>query len=459
MALKVLIVGAGIAGPALALLLQRSNTSHDVTVIERAPGLRKNGLQIDLRAQGLPVIRKLGLERAIRECTVPEDGFAMVGSQGRPWGVLGKNDSGKGQQSMTSEWEIMRGDLVQVLYDASLKEAEKTRASGEGGGVRYEFNKAIVGLEQDPVRDSGVNVTFSDGTTGRYDLVVGADGQWSKTRRLLFGEEASAAMFKSLDLYAAYYTVPREADDDATARWFAAPERRCIVTRSAAGSIPGTSSPSDPRTQVYLSKLQAPSHPTAGATASSKTPPPPRSELARCLRRPVEEQKRVYARAFADAGWQAGRFVREMERAEDFYAQEIGQVKCARPSEGRVALLGDAGYCPAPVTGMGTTVSLVGAYVLAGELARHSEGDGACDVVAALESYNRVVRPYVDEAQKLAPGAPWILFPETAFGVLLMNIIFGILSWSNIFNLILRLMPEDKGGLAIPEYPELNLEP
>ncbi|KAI1636890.1 monooxygenase [Biscogniauxia mediterranea] len=457
MPLEILIVGAGVAGPALAFLLLRADPSHSITVVERAPALRQDGLQIDLRAQGLPVVRKMGLMPALRPHVVAEEGFAIVDAAGRVWGSIGKNDSGKGQQSMTSEWEIMRGDLVRVLHDVSLAESDRAKLHGRPGTLRYEFGKALVDLRQDPARDAKATATFSDGSQARYDLVVGADGQWSKTRRLLFGDDASASMFRSLGLSTAYYTVPTAPgdEDDATARWRSVPGRRCVVTRSArAPSAAGTPH----RTQVYLSRY-APPGPTPGFAAG-------------LARRAPDEQKAAWARAFADA--LPPRHGLD-DAAEHFYQHEIGQVRCARVAEGRVALLGDAGYCPAPITGMGTTVSLVGAYVLAGELARHSsrrgssstekgekgegEGEREYDVLAALEAYDRVVRPFVDEAQKVTPGVPWIAYPESRWGVLVLNLVFRFLTWFRVFDLIVRLMPEDKGGLAIPEYPELNLEP
>ncbi|KAI5918189.1 monooxygenase [Camillea tinctor] len=451
MPLEVLIVGAGVAGPALATLLLRADPSHSITIIERAAKLRQDGLQIDLRAQGLPVVRKMGLMPTLRQHVVAEDGFAIVDAQGRVWGSIGKNDSGRGQQSMTSEWEIMRGDLVRVLYDASLAESKKAAASGKGGGVKYAFNTAITGLYQDLRADSKVTVTLSDGSERRYDLVVGADGQWSKTRRLLFGEDASTAMFRPLHLSIAYYTVPRDpSSTDAVARWCSHPGRRSVVTRAACAP---SARDKPPRTQVYLAHYMPPASST-----------PAKGDIAQRARtRSPEDQKRAWARAFADLAG-SDDVVAQLEDAGDFYAHEIGQVKCARVAEGRVALLGDAGYCPAPVTGMGTTNSLVGAYVLAGELASmkrkgQGDGEGEGDVVAALEAYDRVVRPYVDEAQKLMPGIPWIAYPETWWGVLLLNLVFRLLTWFRIIDLFVRLMPEDKGGLAIPEYPELNLEP
>ncbi|KAI1497819.1 monooxygenase [Biscogniauxia marginata] len=426
MPLKILVIGAGVCGPALALLLQRSSSpakSHDITVVERFPTLRQSSLQIDLRDQGIPIVRKFGLLDTIKQRSVKETGFALVDSAGRYRAVLGKNESGRGPQSFSSEYEIMRGDLVDVLYSASLGEGRKQ--GGRGNGVRYEFGKSVSDLVQD---DSGVDVTFSDGTSGRYDLVVGADGQASRTRRVLLGRDASDTSFKSLKLFIAYFTVSRAADEDSLAKWYLAAGGRVAVTRSGESA----------RTQVYLSTLRS------GPAADS---------ILGTLRQSAERQKEAFAKVFRGAGWQVDRFVDEMMDCGDFYAQEIGQLKCETFAKGRVALLGDAGYTPSPITGIGTTLSLTGAYVLAGELARHGD-----DVEAALQSYQTVLRPFIIEAQKLLPGVPDILYPKTAWGVWILTIIISVVSWLGIDKWANQLMPENKGGLEIPEYPELNME-
>ncbi|KAI1073716.1 FAD/NAD(P)-binding domain-containing protein [Whalleya microplaca] len=431
MPLKILIIGAGIGGPALALLLKRSNASHSITVVERYPGVRHNGLQIDLRAQGIDVIRRLGLIDTIREKTVPEKGMAFMDSKGKTRAVFGVNDSGKGQQSLTSEFEIMRGDLVEVLYQASLKESEnpvKNELDGQQGtegvaGLHYEFNKSVVELTQDA---SGVNVTFSDGETGRYDLVVGADGQGSRTRRMLFGEKAGEAMFRPLNVFCGYFTLPRQPDEDGFARWYHARECRTIFTRSG--------NPRGPTQACFLYRSD--------------------DEKVRksIVRQPVEAQKEAFARLFQNSGWQEERMIKGLHESTDFFGQEIGQVKCEHAYKGRVALLGDSGYCPSPVTGLGTTLALVGAYVLAGELMRHSD-----DVPAALRAYDTIMRPYVDRAQKLAPGIPDLLLIKRGWGITLFHAITSIISKLKVDQIINQIMPENKGGLKIPEDPELKL--
>ncbi|KAI1353916.1 FAD/NAD(P)-binding domain-containing protein [Xylaria sp. FL0043] len=445
MPLKILIIGAGVAGPAFATLLRRadpSETTYEITIVERAPKLRETGLQIDLRSHGIPIVRKMGLIEAMRKRAVPEQGVSFVDERGNMFATFGKNDSGHGAQTMTSEYEIMRGDLVDVFYRASLgvsTDADTPKPAAvdnvvSSGNVRYEFGVTVTELSQHD--DTAVDVTFSDGRKARYDLVVGADGQGSRTRRaILGGKEASDACFRSLDLFTALYLVPRSARDTNWMQVHLMPGRRGIFTRSADEKAP---------TQVYMAVNTSRAQDAYGVCSATAG-------------QSIAEQKRTFARAFADQhGWRMDELTDALEnktREEDFYATEIGQVHCEKLAVGRVVLLGDAGYCPSPITGMGTTLSLIGACVLAGELARHGR-DG---VPEALQSYARGVRPFVDEAQKILPGFPGLLYSESRWGVWIITTIFSLVAKLRIIDLLARFLPESSGRLKIPEYPELNL--
>ncbi|KAI1472934.1 FAD/NAD(P)-binding domain-containing protein [Daldinia caldariorum] len=426
---NVLIIGAGICGPALATLLRRSDPENRITVVERYPGIRHNGLQIDLRAWGVPIMKRLGLIEAVKEKVVHESGITFVNSKGREYGLFGATGTGTGQQSFTSDFEILRGDLSEILYQASLTDVDtktgdkkvQDAPDSENGPVKYIFGTTVTRLEQD---DKGVDATFSDGQTRRYDLVVGADGQWSRTRRMMFGEEEGIGMFKRMRIYIAYFKVPKLPEDGDVARFYHAGQGRSIATRSA----------DRPFTQVYMMM----------GTDSE--------EVRRGIeRQPVEEQKATFEKIFRGSGWTMDRFLKGMAESTDFYADSIGQVKAPRVVKGRIALLGDAGYCAAPVTGMGTTVSLIGAWILAGELARHNG-----DVPAALDAYDARIRPYIEEAHKLLPGVPKIHLLESSWAIALFHIVVAVFSFFKIDKLLARLMPEDKGGIPVPEYPELK---
>ncbi|KAI0129845.1 hypothetical protein BJ170DRAFT_289965 [Xylariales sp. AK1849] len=428
MPLKILISGSGICGPALAAFLLRSNPDHDVTVVERFPSLRTGGQQIDLRAQGIPVMKKLGLLETIKSRSVAEDGMAFVDATGKIKAFMGKNDSGTGQQGLTSEYEIMRGDLVDVLYQESLDVAKR---AGKEGNLRYEFGKYVTELRQD---GDGVDVIFSSGETGRYDLVVGADGQGSRTRRMAFGEKAAAEACKPVStLYQAFFSIPRTEVDDAIGKRYQMTKHRCVSTRTGDRAV--TRGGDRSVTQAYFNTL-----------ADDK-------DLKESMTKSVDVQKAAWKKLFYDdCGWQRERLFEGLANTDDFYSHQLVQIKMDTWSKERVVLLGDAGYCPSPATGMGTSASLVGAYVLAGELARH---DG--DVPAALESYDNVLRPFVDKVQKIPPGFPNILYPKAELGIWCLQTALWAVTSLKIDKALNMLLPEDKGGWKIPEYPELKL--
>ena len=416
--LNILIVGAGICGPALAMLLQRSNPRHNIRVVERFGSLRPVGQQIDLKTQAPHILRKMGLLDEIRSRCVNETGLEMVDSMGKPVAVFGATASGQRRPGLTSEYEIMRGEMVQVLYDASVKQDTELRdESGNGKGVTYEFGQTITALDQST---GGVNVTFLDGQKEHYDLVVAADGQGSRTRRLAFGREVSDAAFKLLGIQGAYFSIPRIEGERTLARGHLAPGRKMVVTR-----------PSD--------------RPVTGVLLYAMTESP---RLKESYKEAPEHQKEAFAETFKDVDWQNDRLLSGLKASEDFYAHELGQIKMKQLSAGRVVLLGDAGYCPSPFAGLGTNLCLVGAYVLAGELARHGD-----DVAVALRSYEEKMQPFIDECQRLPSLG--VFFPSSRLGIWSMHKLMWAVS--KITGILPQAQQEDTHWKQLPEYPELNL--
>lgn len=171
--MKILICGGGIAGQALAFWLSRSG--HDVKVVERFPALRAAGAQVDLRGQGIDAAKRMGLLDAIQAARVDEAGVAFVNRRGKARATIMANTSGTGKQSLTSEYEIMRGDLVRILHNAAEDHA------------RHVFGVSVDRFEQDETK---VTAHFSDGTSEDFDLLVGADGQGSRIRRAILADGA-----------------------------------------------------------------------------------------------------------------------------------------------------------------------------------------------------------------------------------------------------------------------------
>jgi 2-polyprenyl-6-methoxyphenol hydroxylase-like FAD-dependent oxidoreductase len=173
--LKALIIGGGVAGPALAHWLSRIGAN--ITLIERSPHIRASGQQVDLRAQGVPMMKKMGIEAAVRAATVHETGTQLIDLNGRTKAFFPAAQDGTGNQSFTSEYEIMRGDLVRILYGLTEQRPN----------VQHLFNTTIDSFTQDEESDPNgkVHVSFQDGRTEDFDLIVGTDGSGSKTRRMM----------------------------------------------------------------------------------------------------------------------------------------------------------------------------------------------------------------------------------------------------------------------------------
>ena len=344
----ILISGASIAGPALAYWLRTLGFSP--TVVERAPAPRPGGQTVDLRGAGRAVVDRMGLMDRARAVSLDQRGIAWVDTRGRVTARMPADLFGG--EGIVSEIEVLRGDLGQLLYEASRP------------GAEYVFDDTITGLEQD---DAGVSVTFEKAAPRRFSLVIGADGLHSAVRTLAFGPESGCV--RPAGCYTAWFTARADID---LGGWF--------LMHNAPGGLVVSARPGRRSGEIK-----------AGLSF--------RSAPIEYDRRDVAGQQDLLARRFAAVGWEAPRLLAAMRTAPDFFFDSVGQVHLDRWSAGRTALLGDAGYCPTPLTGLGTSLALVGAYVLAGELAV-AGGDHR----TAFCRYEQIMRPYVTRGQQLPPG-------------------------------------------------------
>ncbi|MCJ1401384.1 hypothetical protein MMC11_004596 [Xylographa trunciseda] len=386
---SILISGAGIAGPVLAYWLDRAGAS--VTIVERAASLRSSGQGIDIRGAAVDVIRQMGVEDDIRRMTTTEEGVSFIGSDGRDWAVF-KTTGSTESQSFTSEFEILRGDLARVFYDMT-----KDR-------IKYIFGDSIKEVRE--VGDA-VEVDFAGETpTASFDAVVAADGQGSKLRSMVF-DVTPDQCYKSLGQYMAYFTLPKDLlNGDKIAKWYNAPGRRLVFLRP------------NRRGQLQALLGVCTTSPEAASAASAG----------------IDAQKAFLRKTFHNAGWLSEPVLAAMEHADDFYYQLIAQVKMDKWARGRVALVGDAAYCPTPISGMGTSLAIVGAYILAGEMAKRLD-----DLPAAFQSYQEVLTPYVVQCQKLVPGTPAIVNPQTQWGITILYSILWFVSWARLDQLASRI--------------------
>ncbi|MFJ4186709.1 FAD-dependent monooxygenase [Kitasatospora sp. NPDC089509] len=345
---SVLVSGAGIAGTALAYWLHRYG--FRVTVVERAPALRGGGQAVDIRGNALDVIDRMGLLDEVRARRTGLRGMSLLDADGR-------------ELNRTTEWTASGGPVggpdVEILRD----ELAELIAAAAGPGVEYRFDDSIATLVQGP---DDVRVRFRDGTERSYDLVVGADGLHSTTRRLVFGPETDH--LRSTGIYIAGWSVPNHLGLD---RWE-------IIQQSddGWGSLVMTVR-DNTELRVFV---------------RFNTDEP----LDRMLPRDRAEQRKLVAERCAHLRWEVPRFLTGMWETEAFHYDVVAQIRMDRWSKDRVALVGDAGYCCSPLTGQGTSVALTGAYVLAGEL-HAADGDHR----TAFRAYEHRLRDHVAANQAI----------------------------------------------------------
>ncbi|MFB1485372.1 FAD-dependent monooxygenase [Corallococcus sp. RDP092CA] len=353
---KILISGASIAGPALAYWLNRYGDK--VTVIERSKAFRTGGQNVDIEGPGQEVIKMMGLEEKIEAKNTREKGVEFLGGSGDPIARLPKGAVG----SLTSSYEILRGDLARILYDATQDDCD------------YRFGTTIIALKQ---QDDGVSVTFNDGSTEEFDLVISAEGVGSSTRRLVMEDDIR---FRYLGVYASYFRIPRSPEDKDWAQIYNGKGGSCMLLRPVHEN--------DTTVLVTFPRKQFDAREVDGVA-----------------------QKKMLRDALQGAGGPAERILANLNHDPDFYLGPMSQVIGSIWSKGRFVLTGDAAYCPSAYTGQGTPLALVGAYVLAGELKKQPTH------TAAFESYEKLMRPYVASGRTLRPGVIRLFHPKSRLGI------------------------------------------
>ena len=360
---KILICGGGIAGPACAWWLTKYGFS--VVIAEKASAFRDGGQNVDVKGAGQHVIDLMGLTEQIEARDTQECGQKWLDAAGRVLAVFPKGGFG----SLTSDFEILRGDFARVLFDATRSNCE------------YRFATSVTGVEE---MADGVRATFADGSTEEFELVICADGLSSSTRDLALSHETR---LRYLGAYMAFFKIPRRPEDDCWA---------CSVN-----GIGGT--------MINL-RPGGPTETTVLITFPASEPDP---------QMPSTLSRRDMLRAALEGrGTVADRIVGELDAVQDFYFGPMSQVQASTWSKGRLVLLGDAAHCPTPFTGKGTALALVGAYVLAGEIKKRSTH------TTAFQTYESILRPYAERSQQeLSPRLIRLMHVKTPFGIAVARIL------------------------------------
>lgn len=397
--LRVLIVGASIAGPMAAYWFAKAGAT--VTVIERFPRLRSGGQNIDIRLTGVTVMRKIpGMEDAVRAALAPLDGVGFVDKSGKPIATMrGTGDAE--QQSLVSEFEIFRGELSRVLVELT-KDLDQ---------VKYIFGEHILSIAEQPADQVGpAKVQFANGTPdAEFDLVVACDGATSRTRAMAFGCSVRDHI-SPMGAWAAYFTTKNDLLNGG----------RIGLACSAPGGRALTLGPD-----------QADANRAMAMRVHSRGDDPELDKFRLANKEGTDELKRFISQRFQDVGWKSPEIIAELMDSDDLYASELCQVKISRLFKGRVVLVGDAGYAAGP-TGTGTSLAMAGAYVLAGEISKHGQ-----DIEGGLKAYQERMQPIIKDMHVIPSGVLSFLAPQTSWGIVVRNLIFFAVCWASKFAFLL----------------------
>jgi len=390
----ILISGAGIAGPTLAYWLLRAGFTP--VLVERAPEFREGGYIIDFWGVGFDVAERMGLIPELRETGYMIDRMEFLSAGGKTRSAIGGNVLRRalGDRFLS----IQRGDLARAIYHTVEREMETT------------FGDGITEIRD--VED-GVEVNFERSPSRVFDLVVGADGLHSAVRGLLPMAHEPAEQYMGY-YSASFLTSGYERRTEHTYLSYAAPGRQ--ISRYA---LRGN------RTAFFFVFESA-----------NKIPKTVRD---------VTAQKQILQEKFSVKPWREWPEIESrLETCEDLYFDSVSQITLPTWSQGRIALTGDAAYCPSLLAGEGSAFAMAGAYILARELA-HSGGDH----IRAFAAYESRFRPFIERKQKSARAFASSFAPKTSFGLFVRDQVLQLSSIPFVGDLLMRSFVSD--SLALPD--------
>jgi 2-polyprenyl-6-methoxyphenol hydroxylase-like FAD-dependent oxidoreductase len=393
----VLISGIGIAGPTLAWWLTQAG--FDVTLVESAPGSLNDAYMIDFWGAGYDVAERMGLLEELRDRSYRIDEMRFVNARGERIGGVEL----RSLRSILSgrHFSILRGDLAVALYERVARCVDQS------------LGESIAAIEQ---RQDDVFVQFASGRARRFDLVIGADGSHSRVRELAFG--AQEAFERRLGYYAAAFFVDRYPFRD----------ERAYVSYTAPRRHLARYALRDGRTAFQFV-----------CVAPSRASDPPGTRA----------QKNFLRTMFRSNAWEIERILAALDAAEDLYFDRVSQICMPQWSKGRVALVGDACFCPSVLGGQGPSFAMAGAYILARELQR-LPGDHA----SAFRAYEQGFRGFVSGKQAAAQRLGAWFVPRTRLGLAWRNTASALLS--NSFVLRQALGKELLDPFELPAFKQTS---
>ncbi len=390
---NILISGAGIAGLTLAYWLRKHG--FNPVIVEQAPQLREGGYAIDFFGAGFDVAEKMGIIADLRQEDIKMQKVFFVDKNNNQRGRL---DAFKMRELTNNKFlNLLRSGLANAIYHHLDKDIE------------FIFDDTINKIEENI--DETV-VTFQSGNVRPFDLVVGADGLHSNVRTLTFGDEAQ------FEKYCGYYTSSFTIEGHLK-------NKHDFVSYNTPGKQVSTYALNESRL-------------TALFVFSS-------DQKLMYSRHDVDAQKQILRNEFSNVGSECPSLLAKMDTAPDFYFDSVSQVKMNHWSKGKVSLVGDACDCPSFLSGQGSTLAMVGAYILAGEL-KESKGN----YEAAFQQYENIFKPLIETKQKLAQSFAGSLIPKNNFAIWIRNTFANVMFSSLISKWFVRKYMTDK--ITLKEY-------
>ncbi|KAF1931507.1 FAD/NAD(P)-binding domain-containing protein [Didymella exigua CBS 183.55] len=390
-----------------------------IAIVEKGPALLPHGQNVDITGVAMTVIKKMGLFDEVKRYHTQEEGTQLVDHNGRPLASFPIKENSIA--SFTSEFEILRGDMAKILWEASRAQTS----------TEFLFDTTIQQVLHND--DDSVKIELSNGSVQEFDLLVVADGQWSKLRKQVFVPESVNVIDKNM--YVVYFTVPKTKTDNKWWNVYIGLQSRIITLRP------------DPH----------------GTTRAMFTIMPHNEAQKIAWRNAIRagrtKQEQLVKQEFASVGWEARRLLDAMSAAPDFYFHPMQQIKMDRWSHNRVICLGDTAFAPTPLTGMGTSLAILGGCMLAGELAQLQPDQHP---MSALDAYEKAFRPFVEQTQKIPGILPGAVHPDMAWERWLLQSGISVVAWAASFPSFARLIggnrtaEENNNGFKLPRYEKLD---
>lgn len=394
--MRILISGAGIAGPTLAYWLNRYGI--DCTLVEKAPQMRTGGYVIDFWGAGFEIADRMGLVPEIRGKGYEVKELRVVNREGEKisgFPVDAFTRITKGQYVT-----VPRVDLAAIILGKITDKVETI------------FGDSLDRIDQD---EAGAHVTFESGLERDFDLVVGADGLHSRVRELVFGPQERFEKYLGYKV-AAFDVAGYKPRDELV-----------YVLYTEVGQQVGRFTMRGDRTMFLFTFADG----DAGAAAD------------------VPSRKALLRKRFGKSGWECPQILDALDATYDFYFDRVSQIQMGEQpgswTRGRVSLLGDAAFCVSLLAGQGSALAMVAAYILAGELHRANG-----NYVDPFARYEAIFSPFVRQKQAMALRFGGFFAPKSNFALFLRNQVMKLLSIGWIADLTVGRDLSD--AITLPDY-------